>query len=828
MLNPYPKNKNGASPILGMTVTYIAKDTTKLFINFWIGQAMKTQTKRLALAIASAGLLTLYGCGGGALAPVTPSPPVATTADVGITVVDGPIKNATVCLDKNNNGLCDPGEPTDKTDASGKVTLKVDLADVGKYPVLAVVGTDAVDSDTGAVPIPFTLKAPADKTGVISPLTTLVQRIIDTTGVSSAVAASQVQAQTGINVSVFEDFSKSSSAYNAAAATIARMLVVTTQQQSSLLDSSVGSSALDGAKITKADLDTIIQNKLLEILPALLAALSDPAVLNATTPAARETALLAQATTLVNSASTGLTTASVATLAAVNSQIAATTSVVADAPSAGGNLRLLNFTNTGNFAARINVATLAQATPDASGITRFVQRRYSANNGSVAAWTTIGGSPSRQSDMHFNGSAWVSCALNIPDTSTVRDAKGNASYNICDNSETGSSNRASFDISGRTMLDVYNQINAAGYTNITVASPTTTLGSATFPANSKLFYQVSTSQTSAPTYYPGTGNYVTQYSRAVSDGGTASTQAPGVGCNSVEFQGVGADSTTLESMVSAMTGTPCVFNTPTSFTYNGLVYTSPDAGNDAWGNSTVSIGTLGNAPTGTGATAPGFYSGNIKFRVAFKGAGVNPVTYYACKERFNNGSTRSCADIGSGSYTIATKGDARIMTLNNLPLQTAGLGLQRVFVERGGKIYFGYQNNLGVFNSVRLNLPATNALFAKLGLPAVDVDTPLALTQSSYTGEYRVANPNDPGAYNSLFVNANGSITSSYTNSTGTTPNNNVVSFTNPATGAFSGSNATSGSTFSGTVNFITGAFAISGTDPSATPPAFSLTGARR
>ena len=110
----------------------------------------------------------------------------------------------------------------------------------------------------------------------------------------------------------------------------------------------------------------------------------------------------------------------------------------------------------------------------------------------------------------------------------------------------------------------------------------------------------------------------------------------------------------------------------------------------------------------------------------------------------------------------------------------------------------------------------------------MDVDTPLALTQSSYTGEYRVANPNDPGAYNSLFVNANGSITSSYTNSTGTTPNNNVVSFTNPATGAFSGSNATSGSTFSGTVNFITGAFAISGTDPSATPPAFSLTGARR
>ncbi|MBC7609143.1 MAG: hypothetical protein H7228_06125, partial [Polaromonas sp.] len=647
--------------------------------------------------------------------------------------------------------------------------------------------------------------------------------IIESTGVSSAAAASQVQAQTGIKVSLFEDFTKSTSTDNQAAGTIARLLVVTTQQQSSLLGGSVGGNAIDGAKITKADLDRAIRSKLLEILPALLTALSDPAVLAATTPAAKEAALLAQATTLVNSTSTGLTTASVATLVAVNNQNASTTPVVAEAPSAGANLRLLNFTNTSNYAARINVSSLAQATPDAAGLTRSVQRRYSTNNGFTAAWTNLGGSPNRQSDLHFNGSAWVACALNAEDTQPVRDAKGNSSYNSCDNYDVGSSSRASFDVGGRTMLDVYNQINAAGYTNLTIANATTTLGTTAFPANSKLFYQVGTSASTAVAYYPGTGNYVTQYSSPVYTGSTT-------GCNSSEFSfgSVGTTSTSLEGMVMANPGTPCNFGTRT-FTYNGLPYIS-DGADEAWGNGTLEIGRIGNAFTtssSSGATAPGFYSGNTRIRVAFKGTGTNPVTYYACKERFFNPSPRNCTAIGTGNYTIATKGDARIMTLSNPPLQTTGLGYQRVFVERGGKIYYGYQNNLGTFPSARLNLTATNALFAKLGLPSVDPEVPLALTQSSYAGEYRLPEPNNSGDYSSIFINPNGTISSSFTNSTGTKPLTSIFTFTNLATGAISGTDPTDGSTSSGVVNFLTGAVTVSGTKLAA-PFAFSLTGARR
>ena len=169
------------------------------------------------------------------------------TVDVPITVVDGPIQNAKVCLDKNNNGVCDTGEPTGSTDSDGKVTLKVDSTDAGKYPVIAVVGTDAIDADTGPVPTPFTMKAPADHTAVITPLTTLVQNVVASTGSTSAAAADVVKAQTGINISLFEDFSKGATDDHKAAANIARMVVVTTQQQSEAVKDAEDTEDVAGA-----------------------------------------------------------------------------------------------------------------------------------------------------------------------------------------------------------------------------------------------------------------------------------------------------------------------------------------------------------------------------------------------------------------------------------------------------------------------------------------------------------------------------------------------------------------------------------------------------
>ena len=741
---------------------------------------MNVRFDRLQLIFASAALLALTACGGGddgaaapigaapAPAPVPAPSPAPSTTNITTRVVDGAIGNALVCLDKNSNGKCDSDELQGRTDAAGNVTLAVPSADVGKYPIIASVGTDAVDVDHGPVTQAYTLAAPADQTGVISPLTTLVQQSVATTGASTAAAAATIRQTTGIGVSLFEDYTHATAPIDGTAdpATVARMLVVTIQQQTAAVASTLGTPAADGALITQADLDKAIQKTLLALLPDLVAAASSPAVQSAATPSGKDAALLAAATALVGTS--GLTPAAVPTVVAINTQTSSSPRVESTTAAASFNLRTLNYTNAQNYAYRLYTSSAAQVTPDASNNMRYVDRRTSSTAGNVATWGA-GADPTRGADLHWNGSAWVNCPINFENTTGVRDAQGNSVYNFCDGLETGKSNRASFDVGGKTMASVYAQIRAAAYTNLRIADPTV-LGSATFPSGSALFYQASTPLTEAIGYAPsgagspaGTSNVVTQYSAAVAAGGTASAQAADAGCNSAEANTTsGASSTTLEGLIAVKKGTPCLFAQATLI-YNGVTYMS-DATNEWWGNSTVDLGKLGNAPLSGGATAPGYYSGNTLLRAAFTGSGTNAVTYYACKERFVGGSVRNCGVIGTGAYAITTLGDGRALTLTNPPAQAAALTYNRVFVERGGFVYAGYQGKPIVANTARLNLVGTTALFAQLGLTPDDPSVPLALTEGSYRGTWDLraeGTPVSPSNGFSLILFADGAVSCS-------------------------------------------------------------------
>jgi trimeric autotransporter adhesin len=807
---------------------------------------MNMVLKRLVLGIASASALGLYGCGGGGgSATGGGGGDVVATVDVPITVVDGPIQNAKVCLDKNDNGVCDPGEPAGSTDSEGKVTLKVDSTDAGKYPVIAVVGTDAIDADTGAVPTPFTMKAPADQPAVITPLTTLVQNVVASTGSTSTAAADVVKAQTGINVNLFEDFSKGTSDDHKAAANIARMVVVTTQQQSEAVKTAEGTKDVSGSTITKEDLDKAIQKKVMEMLPALVIklaesqsqvaelekALADAKALidaNARKAAveaaqkAKDDALKAKMTEVVVTEKSGLTADGIGTVVAVNKQQESKTPVVAETPSAGFNLRALSFTDVSNYFVRFFSGTALQNTPDSKGNVRYVDNRYKAVDGLVAAWNT-GGNPARQADLHWNGTAWVACLLNFESVSSIRDAKGNSDYNYCDNRETGKSSLASFDVSGKKMADVMADVFKAGYTNLGATTDTqakliAALGNDTFPSKSSLGYSNGTALTTAIAYNPGSDNWVVQYSKAVSDGGISKDQPPNQQCRSPEFSGLPAGetggptySTTLEGMVTSMTGTPCI-NDEASFSYGGVTYMSGTR-NEAWGATSVSLGTIGTAPVNSGV-APGFYTTNTKLRAAFKGSGTNAVTYYACKERFNNGSTRNCDVIGTGTYSIQAVGDgARTLSFAGLPALASALDYTRVFVERGSKVYYGYQNRPMATNGARLNTVASTALLAKLGLPAVSVDQPLALTTASYQGTWDAYPDSNPSVIGlTLKISSKGGLTCSALADDRLTVTPEICSLTsfNPATGQFVFTNTWTGSspgssTVSGTLSFING-----------------------
>lgn len=800
------------------------------------------------MAFANVAIIALSasvaGCGGGGgSAPVVDTPPVASapppagtppappaapaaTTDVNTTVIDGAVKNAVVCFDKNANGKCDADEAQGKTDVDGKATIAVPNADVGKYPILAVVGTDAVDADHGPVTVAYTMSAPAGKPVLVSPLTTMVQQAIASTGVSVAEAEKSIKDATGITVSLFEDFTKVAAPNDGSpsAKTVARMVVVATQEQSKNLKISIGSKALDDKPITQQDLDKAIEKKLLELLPRLIEALSNPAYLAATTQQAKEAAIVAAVSGSL------LSTTSLPTFVAINNQVStpAVTSTAA-APTSGFVLATLNFTDVNNWSVRTHRSSAAQNTPDANGNTRAIVARSRSNSATVANWG-LTGDPARDGELHWNGSAWVGCPFGVGLIQSERDSSGNSNYNTCDNLLTGKTNRITLDVSGKTMSVVLNQIRDGGYTNINIGGPLAQFGSTIFPQGSKLNYQTDTPLSAAVSYYPGStlsagqSSLVSVVGAAAAAGGIAANQAAGTACNSNPPE---QNVTSFDTLIAQKRGVPCQFGA-TSYVYGSQTYTSPN--NDIWSWSTVNIALVGNNPVNSGI-APGYFTTNVRYRFAFTGA--NTVTYYSCKQRFSDGGTRDCQQIGTGDYSISNLGDARVLTLGSQPSQLANLLFKTVLVERGGFVYSGAQSKLPTTYTARLNMTASNALFGVLGMPLVNPEVPFAPTAASYQGTYDVTDPNGLVG-NGTVITINGNGTSTCTDKPSNTPFACSFTTTNPATGAwtFRGPNPTDPT---GTTNFLTGAvvgtyknFTIVNGTPTNTTEIRSIVGQRR
>lgn len=732
---------------------------------------MKIALKRLVLGVTSAGILALYGCGGGGSSATGGG--VGATVDVPITVIDGPIHKAMVCLDKNNNGACDTGEPSGSTDVDGKVTLKVDAADSGKFPVISIIEAGvAIDADTGPVATSFTMVAPADKPSVITPLTTLVHNHMESNpGTTSTVAADAVKTATGITISPFADFSKGKTDADKAAANVARMVVVTTQEQSTALKGSVDD---DGVTITKETLDKAIQKRLLAVLPQLIALLNDPGV----------QAALKSAQDKIDTASGDAKLAAQkekdANFKAPAAKVVTDNGLTKDAVSAvvataGFGIRNLDYTDNKNYFVRTSVNTVAQGTPDAKGLTRYTDQRYRSTEGVIATWS-VGSKPEFQGRLHFNGTAWVNCPINFENTSTARDANGTSKYDWCDKRSTGESKRETVDIAEKTMVSVLKQARLDGYTNLVIgdnsdATLNAKLGDTKFPAGAKLFKQTNTDKTTAVIYDFGSDRTVKLETSAR--------------CADVYTE---ANAANLEAMITKFSGKDaCIGNLKTVQTSTGTI--NSGARNESWGSTVASLGNIGTAPAnftdGPTGTATSYYTTNTRLRVGFgaKSGDGGTTTYYSCKQRYN-GSTRNCDVIGTGTYTIATMGDARILTFGNLPTESVSMPEETVYVERAGKVYYGYKDKItNIYTGAGLNMTASKALMTQLAIPLViDPTAPLALTAASYQGTWDAYPDSDPTKLGSTFTfNATGQVadTSSFNFSDVIT----ITSF-NAATGA--------------------------------------------
>lgn len=710
----------------------------------------------VALALA----LGLSACGGG-------GGDGGSTTSVSVTVVDGPLQNTLVFLDKNRNGTLDSGEPTALTDANGHATLTVSAADAGKFPLVAIVTPQSTDADTGAVTLSYTMKAPADASSVISPLTTLVQTQVETLGTTTAQAVASVAATTGLtSAQITSDYTKDSSAAGTAAYTVAQAAVLAAQKQVSNGLMAVGTSAMDGSTIAPQDLYTAVQTSVAQMLPAIASgALSSTAVSSATTPTARLAALDNVITSAFLSANGGITSvAGAQVVVGVNNLATSQLGIVPPpyTPAATAALANLTFTDINHWSARISQKTLAEATLDNTNTYKYRWSRYRNDGVGPVAWGALGSTPQRGADLHWNGSAWVGCAANFQNRQTTPDANGVSSYNFCDGSETGTvnakaPNSAVVDVGAQSISSVYtSKILAANLNNIkigdgTVTSANALLGSATFPTGSKLTLVTDIATAYAPAYFPSSGNPGNDNTAVLSSavdaaGGDFTSGATQTACLNSTASNAPAGS--LEDLIARSSGTPCKFTGASVTGLNNVTLSSSEAGqtrNENWGLTTLNLGTIGTAAVpGSASAASSYYTGNTRLRVAF--AANNVAKFYACQQRYDGG-TRNCNLLSSGSYSITNLSDgSRTLTFTGTPAIAATLGWSRVFVERAGLVYFGYQYLPATYLTARFNKPAMDALLAQLGLNTVgyfnglaggfDPASTINFNQLAYSGTY--------------------------------------------------------------------------------------------
>jgi hypothetical protein len=427
------------------------------------------------------------------------------------------------------------------------------------------------------------------------------------------------------------------------------------------------------------------------------------------------------------------------------------------------SLANFSYIDANHWKARISQKTLVEATLDANNTYKYRWGRYMNSGGGAIAWGPLGNSPNRGADLHWNGNAWVNCPVNFQHSQTVSDANGNATYNFCDGFEIGTVNSkaptsATFDLTDQSIADGYlNKVQAANFTNLkigdgTAASANSLLGSAKFPSGAKISYFTDTADSYAVSYYPSSGNpgkdNTVILASAIDAAGGDFTQAGSVQTACLTSTASKTPATKLDDLISRSSGKPCKYQTSSVAGLGGATLSSTEGGvsrNESWGNTTLSLGTIGTTSVaGTASSATTYYTGNTRLRVAF--AANNVANFYTCSENYT-GSARNCNLVSTGSYTINILSDrSRTLTFSGLPAVAAALGWNRVFVERNGLVYYGYQNLPSTSVSVRLNKVAMDALFAQLGLNSVsyfnglsggfDPAATISLSKLAYAGTY--------------------------------------------------------------------------------------------
>ncbi len=240
---------------------------------------MHIRKKLIWSAMFATATMALTGCIGG-------SSSSGTTSSSGVTlsgaVADGYLGNATVCLDINQNKVCDPSEPSSKTvdDGTGSYSLNATQAQIDSAPILVIVTTSTTDTDLGGgtVSRAYTLSAPAGKSEFISPISTMIQAKIELNPTMTPEQAQiSVKGDLGLtnpdSVDLYKDFIKEGETGNddykvlhQTAQVVARAIADFTEKLTAL------NLNLGADNITIKDIQKMVAEDIMSQLPAIHAA----------------------------------------------------------------------------------------------------------------------------------------------------------------------------------------------------------------------------------------------------------------------------------------------------------------------------------------------------------------------------------------------------------------------------------------------------------------------------------------------------------------------------------------------------------------------------
>ena len=179
-------------------------------------------------------------------------------------VVKGPLNNALVFLDYDDDGILDASEPFARTNSFGEYEL---TATQSAYTLIAMADEQTVDTSSGAALLRVTLKAPSGAT-VITPTTTLMEE----GNITAAEVAAVLDLPDGIDPLSFNPFNVDE---NDAAAVSAALEVEKISQQIMTAVTSFASAA-EGAGAGEADAFTAALGSVVDVVKAKAEKIDDP------------------------------------------------------------------------------------------------------------------------------------------------------------------------------------------------------------------------------------------------------------------------------------------------------------------------------------------------------------------------------------------------------------------------------------------------------------------------------------------------------------------------------------------------------------------------